>query len=115
MQSPLLALVVFGAYLAAALLYGVLTFRTVPAEAALLNKVRNSAGRRAELGARPREVPGGLDGAELQRPASSWLKARALPQSHAPFTQGTSPCCHCPTPQDIARAKADLAKRGVKY
>ncbi|EFN55694.1 hypothetical protein CHLNCDRAFT_133963 [Chlorella variabilis] len=52
--APLLALVVFGAYLATALLYGVATFRTVPEEAELLQK-------------------------------------------------------------DIARARADLARRGIKY
>lgn len=39
-QSPVLALLGFGAYLAAALLYGVLTFQTVPEEAESLAKVR---------------------------------------------------------------------------
>lgn len=54
MQSPLLALLAWGAYLALALVVGVITFRTVPEEAELLQK-------------------------------------------------------------DIARAKADLARRGIKY
>ena len=39
LQAPLLAVVVLGAYLASNLLYGVATFRTVPEEAELLQKV----------------------------------------------------------------------------
>jgi hypothetical protein len=39
LQAPVLAVLAFGAYAAVALLYGVLTFRTVPEEAESLAKV----------------------------------------------------------------------------
>lgn len=38
-QGPLAAIAVFGVYSAAAVLYGVFTFRDCPHEAALLHKV----------------------------------------------------------------------------
>lgn len=43
LQAPLAAALLFAAYLAVALLYGVVTFRTVPEEAELLQKVGRQA------------------------------------------------------------------------
>jgi len=48
LQAPLAAALLFAAYLAVALLYGVVTFRTVPEEAELLQKVGRQAGSARE-------------------------------------------------------------------
>lgn len=60
-QSPLLAVLAFGLYSALALLYGVLTFRTVPEEAESLKKVGRQRGTRpAAAGSRLRRCRMGM-------------------------------------------------------
>ena len=103
LQAPLLAVVALGAYLATNLLYGVATFRTVPEEAELLQKVTTFSRGEQEGGRHRSACPQRLPLLPELRAAGSAparLLSRLLPGL---------------VPQDIARAKADLAKRGITF
>lgn len=142
MQAPLGAIVLFGLVLLCQLLYGVATFRTVPEEAELLQKVGGPAGLLVcdcarGLGCIPDPAGAGQRRAAVR--LAGWLAAERLGPRRGPTTSaamGGMPlepharlgchepparrvkaptCLHSLRLQDIARAKAELASKGIKY
>lgn len=97
-QAPLLALVVFGAYLATALLYGVATFRTVPEEAELLQKVG------AVVSGHALKLQHGRGSPMLQTLSCSRSKRRSTPAAAAATTLAGHRSCQsrpCPARHQV--------------